>query len=266
MCGCLVGFLRQSRVPKPRSPRLGAVPPGSISLRNPNPGGGGTLPNSPWGKRRGRGWIQGQGTGGTQWELGREQSRRPGSAGQHLGTWGLWGGSWGCPQQQEDTHGSWCWWCPAHRYPPLRAQPLRQAAGWMPGEADHRAVAVAAANEALRLIKKTSKTQKHNEEPVYQSIRGHEYANKSLNCLPAASSPMLAQIGAAGGGFQVVPGWFCAPPLVQEDQEEARGWGEPSSLCSSALCPPGTRLLPFSGQGMGGILRRGPAPAAPAPS
>lgn len=100
----------------------------------------------------------------------------------------------------------------------------------MPGEADHRAVAVAAANEALRLIKKTSKTQKHNEEPVYQSIRGHEYANKSLNCLLAASSPTLAQIGAAGGGFQVVPGWFCAPLFVQEDQGEARGWGEVHSL------------------------------------
>lgn len=44
----------------------------------------------------------------------------------------------------------------------------------MPGKADHRVIAVAAANEALRLIKKTSRTQKHNEEPVYQSIAGHE--------------------------------------------------------------------------------------------
>lgn len=48
-------------------------------------------------------------------------------------------------------------------------------------------VIAAAANEALRLIKKTSRTQAHNEEPVYQSIRGHEYANKSWNHLLAAS-------------------------------------------------------------------------------
>lgn len=67
----------------------------------------------------------------------------------------------------------------------------------MPGKADHRVIA-AAANEALRLIKKTSRTQKHNEEPVYQSIGGHEYANKSLNYLLAASIPASAQPRAGG--------------------------------------------------------------------
>lgn len=61
----------------------------------------------------------------------------------------------------------------------------------MPGKADHRAATAAAANEALRLIKKPSKTQKHNEEPVYQSIGGHEGANKSWSCLLDASSPDL---------------------------------------------------------------------------
>lgn len=172
---------------------------------------------------------------------------------------GTLGGSWGCPQQQEDTHGSWWWWCPAHRYPPLRAQPLRQAAGWMPGEADHRAVAVAAANEALRLIKKTSKTQKHNEEPVYQSIRGHEYANKSLNCLPAASSPALAQIGAARGGFPGGPRMVLCPSVRAGGPRGGEGLGRGAQ-------PSLQRSLELSGQGMGGISQRGPAPAAPEPS
>lgn len=85
----------------------------------------------------------------------------------------------------------------------------------MPGKADHRVIAAAAANEALRLIKKTSRTQKHNEEPVYQSIGGHEYANKSLNYLPAASSPALAQPRAAGGPS---PKWLCASLLMAEDK------------------------------------------------
>lgn len=69
----------------------------------------------------------------------------------------------------------------------------------------------AAANEALRLIKKTSRTQKHNEEPVYQSIGGHEYANKSLNCLPAASIPALAQPRAGGGPLTGMALCFPAP-------------------------------------------------------
>lgn len=81
----------------------------------------------------------------------------------------------------------------------------------MPGKADHRVIAAAAANEALRLIKKTSRTQKHNEEPVYQSIGGHEYANKSLNYLLAASIPALAQPGAGVGPLTEMALCFPAP-------------------------------------------------------
>lgn len=83
----------------------------------------------------------------------------------------------------------------------------------MPGEADHRVIA-AATNEALRLIKKMSKTQKHNEELVYQSIRGHEYANKSLNSLfsgssPASVSPLPPGGIAADVSLPLSASWTC---------------------------------------------------------
>lgn len=103
----------------------------------------------------------------------------------------------------------------------------------MPGKADHRVIA-AAANEALRLIKKTSRTQKHNEEPVYQSIGGHEYANKSLNYLPAASIPAPAQPKAGGGpdahqtGFVPLSSW---PRTKRGDARPRRG-EHPPLQCS----------------------------------
>lgn len=103
---------------------------------------------------------------------------------------------WG-QRSREEEGGFWQCLCPFRRSPQC-TEPVQHGAGWMPGKADHRVIA-ATANEALRLIKKRSRTQKHNEEPVYQSIGGHEYANKSLNYIPAASTPALAQPWAGGG-------------------------------------------------------------------
>lgn len=101
---CLVWLPRGLPPAKPGAKAQVPAPRGGAAWQHfpakPKPWGGGTLPNSPRGKRRARGWIQGQGTGGTQWELGREQSRRPGSAGQHLGMWGLWGGRGGAPSSR----------------------------------------------------------------------------------------------------------------------------------------------------------------------
>lgn len=99
----------------------------------------------------------------------------------------------------------------------------------MPGKADHRVIAAAAANEALRLIKKTSRTQKHNEEPVYQSIGGHEYANKSLNCLLAASIP-----GLQGDRS---PRWLCASQLLESTKRGMRGREEVCNLLPAHLAP-----------------------------